>query len=283
MAAIPRDSSSVILLRRARVGAQALLIRRHAALAFGGVWVFPGGKLEASDGAPESLARLGLAPAHPEVAALMVAGCRETFEETGIVLARGPNGEFCDASLADALQPLRSEVSTEPGRFTSMLAEHDLQIDAAGLLYWSHWITPSVSAKRYDTRFFVSEMPPYQTVYCDSAEATDLMWLDLPQDGGLPDISLVEAPPTRFALGDLGLAMRQHGSLDALLEREARRTIYPVMPKVRRNGKEAWILLPWDPEYADAPGEGTTQIPAQYLSFPSRLEPPKFIVGTSAS
>jgi hypothetical protein len=100
----------------------------------------------------------------------------------------------------------------------------------------------------------------------------------LPQDGGLPDISLVEAPPTRFALGDLGLALRQHGTLDALFERESQRTIHAVMPKVWRNGKEACILLPWDPAYATAPGEGTTQIPVQYLSFPSRLEPSKFVV-----
>jgi 8-oxo-dGTP pyrophosphatase MutT (NUDIX family) len=280
MAAIPRDSSSVILLRRASGGEQALLIRRHADLAFGGAWVFPGGKLEASDRSAGTLTLLGLGAVDPEIAALMVGACRETFEETGVVLARR-HGEFCDAGLAESLQPLRAEVSRDASRFASLLAEHGLTIDAARLLYWSHWITPSVMPKRYDTRFFVSEMPPHQTVRCDSAEATDLMWLDLPKDGRLPDISVVEAPPTRFSLGDLGLALREHGSLDRLTRSEAR-AVHPVMPKVRRNGKEVVVLLPWDPEYAAAPGEGTPDIPPQYRAFPSRLDPPKFVAGRPA-
>jgi 8-oxo-dGTP pyrophosphatase MutT (NUDIX family) len=280
MAAIPRDSSSVILVKSDNEGARVLLVRRHADLAFaGGTWVFPGGKLEASDMSAQGLRQLGLAHAPAEIAGLIVCACRETFEETGIVLALRPNGAFCDSSLADSLQPFRAGVSRDPGSFASLLTDHDLKIDATRLLFWSRWITPSVMPKRFDTRFFVAEMPPGQTVRCDSAEATELLWLDLPKDGGLLDESLIQAPPTRFSVRDLAFCLRKHGSLDELMQRERTRVISPIMPKILRTGTEAWALLPWDPDYTSIPGEGTpsTHIPAQYLDFPSRIEPPTFL------
>ena len=280
MAAIPRDSSSVILVKSDHEGERVLLIRRHADLAFaGGAWVFPGGKLEAPDASADAARRLGLAGAPAELAALIVCACRETFEETGIVLARRPDGAFCDARLADSLQPSRAAVLRDPGSFASLLVDHDLTIDAARLLFWSRWITPSSAPKRFDTRFFVGEMPPDQTVRCDSAEATELLWLDLPRDGGLPDESIIQAPPTRFSVGDLAFCLRKHGSLARLMQCEARREIVPIMPKVLRSGDEPMVLLPWDPDYAAAPGEGapSTHILAQYFDFPSRVEPPKFL------
>ncbi len=107
MSAIPRDAASIILIRHGSAGEQALLIRRDVRLAFaGGAWVFPGGKLEPSDLAGETLVRIGLADQAPHFAGdsavdgqalgLVVAACRETFEETGIVLARRANGAVCD-------------------------------------------------------------------------------------------------------------------------------------------------------------------------------------------
>jgi 8-oxo-dGTP pyrophosphatase MutT (NUDIX family) len=284
MAAIPRDSSSVILVND-RESERVLLIRRHADLAFaGGAWVFPGGKLEAADASADAVGRLRLAGAPAELAALVVCAYRETFEETGIVLARHANGAFCEPSLADSLQPLRAAVSREPGSFAPLLLDHDLTIDAAHLLFWSRWITPSSAPKRFDTRFFLGEMPPGQTVRCDSAEATEALWLDLPGDGGLPDDSIVQAPPTRFSLGDLAFSLHKHGSLARLMRCEASRDVVPIMPKLLRAGEEPMVLLPWDPDYAGAPGEGTpsTHLLAQYRGFPSRVKPPKFLGATPA-
>ena len=244
--------------------------------------MFPGGKLEVSDTSAEAVRRLGLAGAPAGFAGLMLCACRETFEETGIVLARRSNGAFCDPSLADSLQSSRDSVSRDPGSFTSLLIDHDLTIDAAHLLFWSRWITPSALAKRFDTRFFVAEMPPGQTVRCDSAEATELLWLELPGDGGLPDDSIIQAPPTRFSAGDLAFCLRRHGSLARLMRCEARREVVPIMPKVLSTGKETMVLLPWDPDYPAAPGEGSPSFLAQYCGFPSRVEPPKFLRRTPA-
>jgi 8-oxo-dGTP pyrophosphatase MutT (NUDIX family) len=275
-APIPRDASSVIIVRSGVARAQALLIRRDAKLAFaGGAWVFPGGKLEPADAAEE--------PATGDRrSALIVAACRETFEETGIVLACRANGDFCDAGIADALQRFRDDVSQNAGFFASLLVEHGLRIVPERLIMWSHWITPSIVPKRFDTRFFVTPMPPGQIARCESAEAAEFRWLDLPLHGGMPDESLVQAPPTRFSLGDLSLALHQHGSLDLLMQAEAARSVVPMMPKMLRIDGSMTALMPWDPDYQDAPGEGVpagTEIPPQYLQFPSRVVPTLRISG----
>ena len=285
MSAIPRDAASVILVRHGSAGEQALLIRRDVRLAFaGGAWVFPGGKLEPSDLAGETLVRVGLADQAPHVAGdpavdgrvlgLVVAACRETFEETGIVLARRANGAVCDSKLADALQPFRAQITQDSGLFSTLLADHGLAIGRGSLIRWAHWITPSIAPKRFDTRFFVAVMPPDQSVRCDSPEATDLHWLDLRVGGPLPEPSLIPAPPTRFSLGDLALCLRKHGSVDRLMRFEAARHVVPMLPKILRINGQMTALMPWDPEYQSSPGEGIppeTQIPGRYLDFPSRV------------
>ncbi|HMK85064.1 MAG TPA: hypothetical protein VK437_03810 [Steroidobacteraceae bacterium] len=284
MTSTPRDASSLILVRDTE---QALLIRRHEKLAFaGGSWVFPGGKSEPSDASRQTLDKLGLldgvAEGTPDAAAmlrtraLMVTACRETFEEIGVVVAYRRSGEICDAPLADALQSSRSDITRDASLFAGLLADHGLIIDPRQLISWSHWITPSLAPRRYDTRFFLTPMPPGQTVRCDSAEATEHLWMDL---AGLPDESLVQAPPTRFSLGDLSLSLRDHGGLARLLRSEAARVITPMMPKMARIDGRLMVLMPWDPDYATAPGEGTPldlPIPAMYRRFPSRLAPPPF-------
>lgn len=276
MASIPRDSSSVIIVRSGTTD-EALLIRRHADLAFaGGAWVFPGGKFEPQDASKETLEKLGLAD--QPAAGLIVTACRETFEESGIVLARRPNGQPCDAALADSLQRYRPEVSKDAGMFAPLLLDHGLTLGPTRLLPWAHWITPSLVPKRFDTRFFVGEMPPEQSVRCDSAEATELTWLDLRAGSGLPDESFVQAPPTRFSLGDLALGLRQHGSLDQLMQAEAARIVAPMTPKMVKIDGQLTVLLPWDPDYAAAPGDGTAPdapIPPNYRNFPSRILPPR--------
>jgi 8-oxo-dGTP pyrophosphatase MutT (NUDIX family) len=277
MSAIPRDAASVILIRDGAAGQQALLVRRDASLAFaGGTWVFPGGKLEPTDLASEALAArvAGDLAADRQALGLVVAACRETFEETGIVLARSANGAVCDSKIAEALQPFRARVTRDSGLFPELLADNGLAIERDSLIRWSHWITPSIAPKRFDTRFFVAIMPPGQPVRCDSPEATDLLWLDLPVGDPLPDPALIPAPPTRFSLGDLALCLRKHGSVDRLMRFEADRDVVPMLPKILRINGQMTALMPWDPEYQSSPGEGIppeTQIPGQYLDFPSRV------------
>ena len=94
--AVPRDAATVILLRQAASGVEAFLLRRTAELEFApGACVFPGGSVDARD-ADESIGWAGPDPADfgrlldvpPDRArALVCAAVRETFEESGVLLA----------------------------------------------------------------------------------------------------------------------------------------------------------------------------------------------------
>jgi 8-oxo-dGTP pyrophosphatase MutT (NUDIX family) len=70
---IPRQAATVIVLRGGRAGLEVLLVRRTPQARFmGGVWVFPGGAVDAGEGDGDTAHR--------------VAAVRELEEEAGIVL-----------------------------------------------------------------------------------------------------------------------------------------------------------------------------------------------------
>lgn len=75
--AVPAPSATVVLLRETAAGPELLLLQRPPREGRSGPWVFPGGKVEATDGP---------AAADPHAAALRAA-LRETREETGLRLA----------------------------------------------------------------------------------------------------------------------------------------------------------------------------------------------------
>jgi 8-oxo-dGTP pyrophosphatase MutT (NUDIX family) len=79
----PVAAATVILLRDAADGVEVLMLRRNSKLAFvGGMWVFPGGRVDPGD-LPDPL------PADPleaELAAARNAAVREAAEEAGLVV-----------------------------------------------------------------------------------------------------------------------------------------------------------------------------------------------------
>ena len=188
----PRDSATVVLLRDApQAGLEVFLLRRHTASAvLGGAYVFPGGKLDDADCAPELHARLDqtvhqlhaqLAEPElsPEVAAgLYVAAVREALEECGVLYARTSSSEAPHHTHQHRQQWQRS--LHEGTAFESLLAQQGLQVDTQPLAPWSRWITPvvpSVTNKRFDTRFFVAALPEGQAPVHDNLEAIDSVWL----------------------------------------------------------------------------------------------------------
>ena len=183
----PRDSASVVMLRDGAAGLEVLLMRRHTDSAvLGGAYVFPGGKVDAADTAPEMLARLDRSPAElharlgepaltPEqAAAFFVAAAREAAEESGLLLLQRGDTEIAQHS-AEACARLRAGES-----LATLLAAHDARLDTDALAPWSRWITPrrpSVMNKRFDTRFFLAAVPPLQEARHDDFEVTEARWL----------------------------------------------------------------------------------------------------------
>jgi hypothetical protein len=176
------------------------------------------------------------------------------------------------------LQERRSQVVDDAAAFVAMLEEHDLWLDAAAFVYWSHWITPSIEPKRFDTRFFAIAVPPDQPVSVDNSELTQHAWVraaDVHAALARGEIRL--APPTLYTLEDLAECHAQHGGLGAMLEAERGRPAPAVMPRIEARRDEVRVLMPWDPGYESVAGDGCVSkgdYPPHLLRRPSCLTLP---------
>jgi len=297
-ATIPH-AATVLLLRENDAGLQVLLTKRAASLSFmGGLWVFPGGRMEASDLAPELAARSDQAAiadtgsrmlsADASTASidldtargLLIAACRETFEESGVLLARprggGPWGDERRGRVAER----RAANSADAAGFARLLVDEDLVLDVERLVYWSHWITPAFENRRFDTRFFALTVPSDQEASVDRGELTHHAWLNEADiRGHLASGEMKIAPPTRATLQDLWSSHRRHGGLAAMLAAERTRIVPPILPKRAEVGTtEIEIVLPWDEQYERMPGEGCPTLasyPEYVTAMPSRMRFPR--------
>ncbi len=126
--------------------------------------------------------------------------------------------------------------------------EAGLRLDPASLVPWVRWITPEISPKRFDARFFLARAPEGQEPRVDGHEATEGLWiapaeaLQRWEDGGM-----LLAPATAKSIEMLSA----YASVDAALVDAARRPP-PVSMPVVWNDKEtgrAYISLPGDPRH----------------------------------
>ncbi|WP_024508979.1 NUDIX hydrolase [Bradyrhizobium sp. ARR65] len=180
----PRPASTTLLLRdSARVGGiEVFMMVRHHQIEFSsGALVFPGGSIDQGDKEiverPELYA--GGAGLDPSASSFRVAAIRETFEESGILLAR-PKGsqDLIDAARAKEIEAeCRGPLCEGKTTFLNVLAENELWLALDELVPYAHWITPEGMPKRFDTWFFLAAAPPDQLGAHDGRESTDSIWL----------------------------------------------------------------------------------------------------------
>lgn len=145
----PRPAAAVILWRPGPEGREVFWVRRGESLSFaGGFYAFPGGRLDRADAAIPVPGKDG------EEAAFVACACRELFEETGVLLARGA-GRLARDERDEARRALLADHRT----FAAFLARRGLSLDAALLEPAGRWVTPAGSPVRYDARFFVTRLP----------------------------------------------------------------------------------------------------------------------------
>jgi 8-oxo-dGTP pyrophosphatase MutT (NUDIX family) len=287
-----RHAATAIVLREHQGEIQVLMTRRHAALAFmGGMWVFPGGTLAAADESEAArklvldaescshklLDLTGRALPQKICLALAIAACRETFEETGVLLARRADGSSCNPDQLERLQAQRNVIAADPTLFVSTLLHEELRLDVAQLVYWAHWITPSNGPpRRFDTRFFIAAAPEAHDYIADTYETTECVWMS-PEKllAAAAQGEMTIAQPTRYNLEDVRVSIAKYGSLATLLRNEANRSVGAIMPKLVRENDKTVIVMPWDETYQAIPGESVPESqhyePA-ILALDSRVE-----------
>jgi len=190
--AVPvRDASTIMVVRDAKDGAgiEVLMLRRNARSAWvGGAHLFPGGAVDADDGSEETVAFCA-GRSDEEASRLLgverggrgffVAAVRECYEEAGLLLANGPDGplSFEDPAVAARFEEWRRRLNRHETRLADICRAESLTLALDTLGYFSHWITPEGSPRRYDTRFFVAVVPDGQTALHDDSEVVDSTWI----------------------------------------------------------------------------------------------------------
>jgi 8-oxo-dGTP pyrophosphatase MutT (NUDIX family) len=256
--ALPRPSSTVILLRDAPAGGfSVLLLERHGSIAFPGAHAFPGGVVDPHDAeAPgatlppdQRWAEPGLGDRPPDALTYWVAAVRELFEEVGILLAARA-GRVLAGPLAPALLALRARVHGGEG-LARVLADADLVPATAELRYFARWITPVTNPRRWDTRFLVARLPAGQDPCADGTETVSCGWYTPAEALAAYEAGRIQLiPPTVRTLDDL----RRFDSVDRVLADAARRVVRAVTPEiVQAAGGDPAIQYPENTGRDDAP------------------------------
>jgi 8-oxo-dGTP pyrophosphatase MutT (NUDIX family) len=249
-----RDAATVIVLRPAEsgTGVEVLMLRRTAAMKFApGAYVFPGGSVDQADfgvevgwhgpDPAEFGARLG---ASAEMArALVCAAVRETFEESGILIAGSPGGGPLATPSGPSWEADRAALASGAVTMAGLLARRGLELRADLLVPWARWITPVGEARRFDARFFAAALPADQVVTGHEAESDHVAWLrpaDAIEAARAGEISLL--PPTATTLHDFAVAVGDGEGLADMLAR--RPAIEPVQPRLVLEDGGAWLLIP---------------------------------------
>ncbi|HEY5950240.1 MAG TPA: NUDIX domain-containing protein [Kofleriaceae bacterium] len=238
-----REAASIILLRRIEAAEsktnesafEVFMLRRHRSASFmASAYVFPGGAAEPGEDA-------------------RTAGARELFEEAGVLLAKQREDHDTDTLERNTADQIRSRIlGGAPAN--EALEINGLEWSTDALVPWSHWITPSIEAKRFSARFFVVELPAAQQPHFDATETVDQIWIR-PEDAIERAAELHLPPPQIRTCWELA----QYASLRDVLSagRQRAEEPHPIMPRLAP-GERPCLLLPWDPEYlTKGTGEST--------------------------
>ncbi len=173
-------------------GLEVLLLKRSPRTRFiPGAYVFPGGRVEpedASEGvisrvtgltAEEADGRLGTTGGDLPGIAFWVAALRETFEETGILLGEDPGQcrSVKNGGEEDGEARLRTGLRRGSMGLPAVLDALGARLGAGRIPYVAHWVTPVQERYRYDTRFFVAEVPGECPVCPDGEELVEAIWV----------------------------------------------------------------------------------------------------------
>lgn len=246
----PRNAATVVLLRPSEQGPSVYLMRRQASMAFAaGMCVFPGGGVDPRD-FDASVAWEGPSPADWAVRlgtdertalALVCAAVRETFEESGVLLAGASHDTVVEDTTGADWEADRVALEDRELAFTEFLARRGLVLRSDLLGVWSGWLTPVFEPRRYRTWFFVASMPEGQRTRDVSSESSSVTWL--PAGAAVAAVDAEEMlmlPPTYLTCLEIG----QFGHPHEVLAEAVGRAVEMFTPEVVGEGDEATLSLP---------------------------------------
>ncbi|KAK4446409.1 putative nudix hydrolase 7 [Podospora aff. communis PSN243] len=150
-----RPSSSILLLSPTN---QVLLLHRvQTSTSFASAHVFPGGNLSSFH--EGELPPLESEEIHRDSEAYRLAAVRETFEESGILLARRQGGSELLSVSSEVMEAGRKEVHGNRVKFVDWLRSIGGTPDLDNLIPFTRWITPIGVPKRFSTQMYLYMLP----------------------------------------------------------------------------------------------------------------------------
>ena len=249
----PRDASTILLLRdgKAVKEIEVFMMVRHYEIDFNsGALVFPGGSVDKNDKEIIERSKLYAGGEGCDAAALSfrIAAIRETFEESGILLAR-PRGSkaLLDAKRASEIEAAhRADLNDHKTTFLKVLADNGLVLALDELVPYAHWITPEGMPKRFDTWFFLAAAPPDQLGAHDGRESIHSIWVSPREALAGGETGRFKLPfPTRRNLIKLG----KQGNVQDALKDSTGKSIVTVMPVMTRLNGGRQLRIPKEAGY----------------------------------
>jgi 8-oxo-dGTP pyrophosphatase MutT (NUDIX family) len=248
-----RPASTVLLLREnPQVGEiEVFMMVRHYEIDFNsGALVFPGGSVDKGDKEIIANPELHSGGEGLDEASLSfrVAAIRETFEESGILLAR-PRGSqsLVDAKRAGEIEAAsRAALCEGNTTFLKVLSDNGIVLALDELVPYAHWITPEGAPKRFDTWFFLAAAPPAQLGGHDGKESTDSIWLS-PREalaGGESGRFKLPFPTTRNLI-----RLGKQASVKAALDDSRGKPVVTVMPVMTKLNGGRQLRIPLEAGY----------------------------------
>jgi 8-oxo-dGTP pyrophosphatase MutT (NUDIX family) len=246
----PRDAATVVLMRPGADGPEVYLLRRQTSMAFaGGMCVFPGGGVDARD-FDTSVAWAGRSPAEwatqlatteDMARALVCAAVRETFEESGVLLAGTSSGDVVADTTGESWEADRQALEAKDLAFTTFLEQRGLVLRPDLLVVWSGWCTPVFEPRRFRTWFFVAALPEGQRTRDVSTESSSVTWLGAGAACDAVDAGeLGMMPPTYLTC----LEVSRHATPAEVLAAAPRRVVEMFTPTVEGTGADATLSVP---------------------------------------
>jgi 8-oxo-dGTP pyrophosphatase MutT (NUDIX family) len=185
-----RPAATVILVRDVAAGFEIFMLRRTSAAAFaGGMYVFPGGRVDGDDHlhaydpwrvGPSEAQRPQQRALGDEWRGYWIAGIRESFEEAGLLLAYDAQGNilaYPDADSRARFHAYRDPLHAGELTLADICAREGLRLAVDRIHFLNRFVTPFGRPRRFDTRFFVAAAPPGQTGVHDAVETVDSVWI----------------------------------------------------------------------------------------------------------
>jgi 8-oxo-dGTP pyrophosphatase MutT (NUDIX family) len=231
--AVPRPSTTVLLVRDGADGLEVLMVVRNDASQYASAMVFPGGVVDAEDADEAWLDLLdGAQGLEAAERARRIAGFRELHEETGVLLLDAPER---------APQP-----GGEGGSFLDLVRGSGGRLDLSAMAPFAHWTTPASAPKRFDTHFRLCWRTTEMTAISDGRETVAVEWLR-PADALALGASNARKLlfPTKC---QLELLDQSKTLAEAVAAAHARR-IVPVSPTVERRPEGTFLSIPPESGY----------------------------------